>query len=292
MTTPVTVVTDTTAYLPRETVDKHGLRVISLYYSFGNDEWIKESDHDGGDWGSFYERLSSSDTLPTTQPPTVEDFRAVYEPLLAEGGSVVSIHLSSVLSETCANARKAVEELTEASRGGDRVRVIDSASTAVQEGLLALAAAHAAGEGKDADSVTEVIRSARAEAKNWFVLDTLEYLKRGGRIGGATAWMGSALQVKPVLTLESGIRAVERVRTADKAFVRLVEYGHQLHGAGADAWAVQHSRREDDARKLIDRLSHVFGRAPEFVSEVGPVIGTHAGPGAFGLGGIPSRFLG
>jgi fatty acid kinase fatty acid binding subunit len=287
----VTVVTDTTAYLPRELIDKHGVELISLYYSFDGIEWIRESDVDDGDWGPFYERLATSKKLPTTQPPHVEDFRAIYEPILAEGGSVVSIHLSSGLSETCDNARKAVDELIEAGRGGERVHVVDSASACMQEALLALAAARAAADGGDPDSVFEHVRKARQEARNWFALDTLEFLKRGGRVGGAAAWLGGTLKIKPILTVESEIKAVERVRTTERAFERLVEYGRQLHAAGADGYAIQHARAEKEALALSDRLTEVFGRPPVYTSEIGPVIGTHTGPGLLGVGGLPSRFL-
>ncbi len=291
MTSPVTVVTDSTAYLPRELIAKHGIELISLYYSFDGVEWLKEGDVEGEDWGPFYDRLVASETMPTTRPPHVEDFRALYEPILAEGRSIVSIHLSSGLSETCDHARKAVEELTEEGLGGERVHVVDSASACLQQALLVLVAAHAAAEGGDPDTVFDQVRRARVEARNWFALDTLEFLKRGGRVGGAAAWLGSTLKIKPILTVESEIKAVERVRTSDRAFERLIECGRQLHGAGADAYVVQHARAGKEAQVLSERLHEVFGRPPVMMSEVGPVIGTHTGPGLLGVGGLPSRFL-
>ena len=111
------------------------------------------------------------------------------------------------------------------------------------------------------------------------MLDTLEYLRRGGRVGGAQAWIGGALKIKPILSLESRITPVERVRTAGRAFERMVEYMQTLHADGADAWCVQHSQAPAEAQRLVERGIDVFGCEPRFVGEVGPVIGAHAGPG-------------
>jgi DegV family protein with EDD domain len=129
------------------------------------------------------------------------------------------------------------------------------------------------------------------EARAWFLLDTLEYLKRGGRIGGAVAWIGSTLNIKPILALESELQAVERIRTRARGLDRLVDFARQLRAAGANAWFVQHTRAPDDARAMAERLQEVFWRPPELVSEIGPVIGIHTGPGLIGVGAFPSRFL-
>ena len=125
----------------------------------------------------------------------------------------------------------------------------------------------------------------------WFAVDTLEYLKRGGRIGGVSAWVGSTLKIKPILTVESEIRPVERVRTSARAFERLVDYARQRHASRADAWVVQHIQAPDQAELLIERCREIFEREPLFVSEVGPVIGAHIGPGLLGVGSLPERYL-
>ena len=119
----------------------------------------------------------------------------------------------------------------------------------------------------------------------WFAIDTLEYLRRGGRIGAAQAWLGSALQIKPILTLEEEITPVERVRTRRRAFERMVEFARERKEAGAGAWVVQHIHDPDAARRLVDECRQVFGSDPVFVSEIGPVIGAHVGPGLLGFGG-------
>jgi len=285
----VTVVMDTTAYLPRDVTDRAGIKLVSLYYSFGDDAPSREADLE--DWSLFYDRLRTAETPPTTSPPTVQDFLAIYEPLLTGGGSVISLHISSGLSETCAVARRAVEELITTGKAGDRIRVMDSASTAGQLGALALVAARAAAAGDDLETVFDLVRQARTEARQWFLLDTLEYLRRGGRVGSAAAWIGSTLKIKPILSVESEMKAVERVRTRERGIDRLMDYGRQLHAAGANAWWIQHNSVPEEADTFVERLKEIFLRPPEFRGGVGPVIGTHTGPGLLGVGGLPPRFL-
>jgi DegV family protein with EDD domain len=125
----------------------------------------------------------------------------------------------------------------------------------------------------------------------WFAVDTLEFLRRGGRIGSAGAWLGTTLRIKPILQLEAEITPVERVRTSGRAFERMVDYMRSLKDDGADAWSVQHIQAPDQAERLIERGHEVFGNEPTSVSEIGPVIGTHVGPGLLGLGGTPGSHL-
>ena len=156
---------------------------------------------------------------------------------------------------------------------------------------MLLAAAAAARTGADADAVAARAHQARAALKLWFAIDTLEYLRRGGRIGGAQAWLGSALRIKPILSVESEITPVERVRTSRRAFERLVALLEDCRREGADAWVVQHIQAPEQAAALEARGREIFGTDPAFVSEVGPVIGTHVGPGLLGAGGIPRSLL-
>jgi DegV family protein with EDD domain len=263
--------------------------VVSLYWDLG-DGPARETDY-GGDYREFYVALEASATVATTSPPTVEDFVAVYEPLLAAGKDVVSIHVSSGMSRTRAHAEMAASQLSTGGNEGDRITALDAAGGGGHLGLVAMAAAHAAGRGLDGAAVAEVAKGARQEVRTWFLLDTLEYLRRGGRIGGAIAWVGSTLNIKPILEVATEFRTVERVRTRTRGLERLVEFGRQQLTLGADAWAVQHTRALDDANQLVDRLRAVFVRPPEFVTEIGPVLGTHLGPGLLGLGTIPARFL-
>jgi DegV family protein with EDD domain len=282
------IVTDSTAYLPRELTDAHGIRSVSLYVNFPDGSVEREADVDNE---GFYERLVREEGVPSTSAADPEDFRTVYEPLLAQGLNVVSVHISSGMSDTCNVAREAARHLESEGKGGERVQVVDGATTASPLGFLVLAAAAGAAAGEPPEAIVERTRGARQTLKNWFALDTLEFLRRGGRVGGATAWLGSTLKVKPILTVESEIRAVERVRTAERAFERLVDYAQRLHGAGTDAYVVQHSANGEQAQRLIERCERIFRRPPTIVSEIGPVIGIHTGPGLLGVGGVDPRYL-
>src|SRR5205807_1641174 len=193
----VAVVSDTTAYFPTEVAEANGIRIVSLYVNFGSERTEREADI--SDFDAFYDELRSAERLPTTSQPSVGDFVSVYEPLLSDGQDVVSIHIASGLSGTPEAARQAKETLERDGKGGDRVHVIDSRTAAGGLGLVALAAARRAADGGDADSVVAATLAAREELKMWFAIDTLEFLKRGGRIGAASAWIGSTLKIKPIL---------------------------------------------------------------------------------------------
>jgi DegV family protein with EDD domain len=284
----VAVVTDTTGYLPAELVRSNEIHVVSLYVNFGGEKTVREANIE--DYGVFFEELRGMQGLPTTSQPPVGDFLEIYEPLIADGHDVVSIHISAGLSGTCDAARQAVETLERDGNGG-RVRVIDSATGAGGIGLLALAAAKAARDGGDLDAVEAAVRETRETLKIWFAIDTLEYLRRGGRIGAASAWIGSTLKIKPILTVESEMTPVERVRTSARAFDRMVDYARQRHQAGADGWVVQHIQSPDQAQKLVDACREIFNSEPVWVSEIGPVLGVHTGPGLLGVGGVPRRLV-
>jgi DegV family protein with EDD domain len=284
---PVAVVTDTTHYLPADLVAQHGLHLVSLYVRFG-DELERESEMP--DFQAFYDRLRSTKELPTTSQPSIGDFVEVYEPLLESGHDIVSLHISGGISGTYDSALQAKAQLEERGHGG-RIEVVDSATGCGGLGFMALAAAARARAGGGLSEVTAHARAAREELKLWFAVDTLEYLRRGGRIGAAQAWIGGALKIKPILSIESEITPVERVRTSGKAFERMVEYLRSRHADGADAWMVQHIQAHDQAERLVERGREIFGTEPITLSEVGPVIGAHVGPGLLGVGGLPASYL-
>lgn len=287
MTRPVAVVTDSTHYLPRELMTRHDVHEVSLYVTEG-DSTRQETELD--DYDAFYARLRDMRDLPTTSQPSIGDFAAVYEPLLEAGHDIVSLHLPGGISGTCRAAVQAKALIDE--RGGDgQITVIDAETACGGLGCVILAAAHAARRGDDLDAVAAHAEAGRRELKIWFCIDTLEYLRRGGRVGRAQAWLGGALKIKPILSLESEITPVERVRTAGRAFERMVEYLEMRRADGADGWVVQHIQAHDEAARLVDRGRELFGSEPLFVSEVGPVIGTYTGPGLIGVGGLPMRYL-
>jgi DegV family protein with EDD domain len=283
----VAIATDSTHYMPPALAEREGIRQISLYVGWGD-----ESEPELGmkDFNGFYERLRNDPELPTTSQPSIGAFLAVWEPLIESGQDIVSIHLAGGISGTVEAARQAQGLLAE--RGlGDRVEVLDSETACGGTGLLALAAVAAARAGADKDTVAARVRDARKALKLWFRLDTLEYLRRGGRVGKAQAWLSSTLKIKPILSLEYEIVPVERVRTAGRAFERMVEHAHELHQRGCDGWVVQHIQAPHQAERLLERCREIFDSEPVFASEVGPVIGTYTGPGLLGIGAIPRALL-
>jgi DegV family protein with EDD domain len=287
---PVAVVTDSTSYLPPELIERHGIHVVPLYVVFGGDRPVPEVEIT--DYPAFFEDLRRAEKLPTTSQPSVGDFTAAFEPLLADGGEVVSVHISGGLSGTPEAARQAKEALERDGGGGERIAVVDSTTAAGGLGMMVLAAVRAAADGASATQVAERVAEARRELKMWFALDTLEFLKRGGRIGAASAWIGSTLKVKPILTVDNEMTPVERVRTSSRAFERMVDFARERHEAGADGWSAQHIAAPDVCARLVERCSDIFGCEPTIVSEVGPVLAAHTGPGLLGVGAVPTRFLG
>ncbi len=283
----VAVATDSTNYLPRTLAEREEIHQVSLYVGWQG-EPERELEMDG--FNAFYERLRRDPELPTTSQPSIGDFLAVWEPLLDDGRDIVSVHLAGGISGTCEAARQAHGLLTE--RGlGERVEVIDGETACGGVGLLVLAAAAAARAGADKAAVAARVHETRKALQIWFCLDTLEYLRRGGRVGKAQAWLGGTLKIKPILSLEYEITPVERVRTAGRAFERMVQYAQELHDRGAEGWVVQHIQAPEQAQRLIDRCLEIFDSEPVFTSEVGPVIGTYTGPGLIGVGAIPRTLL-
>lgn len=279
----VAVVADTCHYMPAELVSSLGIGLVPLHVLLPDGSEHLETDY--ADFNGFYETLMScTDELPTTSQPAPGEFIEVWEPLLDEGREVVSLHISGGVSGTVASAQQAREML---GQRADRVFVVDTSSGAGGEGLVVLAASAAARAGRNGAAVAEHAARSREQMKIWFSVDTLEYFERGGRIGRAQAWMGSALKIKPILTIEPEIAPIERVRTSTKAFQRMVQFLELLAADGQDGWCVQHIRSPDQAEALVTEGRKIFGNEPLFVSEVGPVMGTYAGPGLLGVGGIP-----
>jgi DegV family protein with EDD domain len=284
---PVSVVADTTHYLPRDLVAASGIHEVSLYVHW---QGRQDREADLPDFDAYYEYLRTAADLPTTSQPSVGDFLEVYEPLVADGNDVVSIHIAGGMSgtyESALQAKAALEEKT----GEERVTVIDSATACGGLGFMMLAAAAVARAGGDREAVEARARETREHLKVWFAIDTMEFLRRGGRVGAARAWLGSTLKIKPILTVESEITPIERVRTSRRAFERMVDYLRSRHEDGADGWMVQHIQAREQADELAARGREIFGTDPLLIGEVGPVIGTHVGPGLLGVGGVPKRLL-
>jgi DegV family protein with EDD domain len=276
----VAVVTDSTTYLPAELIERWGIEQVSLYVGWG-DERLPERDYE---LDQFYARLRDSPDLPSTSQPSVGDFLACFEPLAEAGRDVVSIHIASGLSGTCESAIEAARAIAEKGLPG-RVEVVDGQTGAGGLGCLVLAAAKAAEQGLALGAVVDAVHSTRGGLEMWFCLDTLEYLRKGGRIGAAQALVGSALKIKPILTFGTEITPVGRVRTKKRAMQQMLAYQHELQSRGATDWFVQHAQSLDDAEALVRQGTETLGKEPLFCTQVGPVLGAHLGSGML-VGGI------
>ena len=227
----------------------------------------------------FYDKLAHSRVLPTTSAPSVGDFLAVYEPLLNEGHDILSIHISSKLSATYSNACQTAERLRQ--RG--HIEVVDSLNASFALGLLVLAAARAARSGASLEEAKAVALSGVLRVRMVFVVDTLEYLRRGGRIGRARALLGTVLRVKPILSVREGeVHPEGRVRTMAHALDRIYQFC--LSYPGAREMAVGYSTNPQEAEELRQRLAAAYPKANIVMTRVGPVLGAHTGPGVMGVG--------
>ena len=284
------LVADTTSYLAPEVLKRHEIHLVSLYVGL---EGQQEREIDLlDDLDGFYERLRASEEAVTTSQPSVGDFLSVYEPLLAEGREIVSIHISAGISGTYETAVQARERLIADGTGGERIHIVDSRTAAGGMAMVVLGAASAAAEGRSAEGIVAGAQEARRSLKLWFAVDTLEYLRRGGRIGAAGAWIGTTLKIKPILTFEEEVTPVERVRTRARSVERLVGYAKQRHEDGADAWVVNHVQDPDAAASLIEACRPIFGSEPLVMAEMGPVVGAHVGPGLLGIGATTRSAVG
>src|SRR3954454_17773010 len=283
------VVTDTTQYLPAEVIARHGIHLVSLYVNWNGrvDREVDLPDYDG-----YYDFLRSAGELPSTSQPSLGDFLAVYEPLVERGDDILSIHLSGGISGTVRAADQARDLLIEGGMAPERMVVIDSLTGCAGHGFMAVAAANAVADGAGLAGAVDAARAMRENLKIIVMVDTLEYLRRGGRIGAAAAWIGANLKGKPILTIEGEMQPVERVRTAGRAFERLVAHLEQRREDGCDGFAIQHVQALGEAERLAEHGRAIYGRDPEVISEIGPVIGTHTGPGILGVTGLRRDLLG
>ncbi len=275
--TPVAVVTDSTAYLPDGMAASHGVGVVPLHVVLGTHSGKEGQEVSPGEVAAA---LTERRVQVSTSRPTPAEFAAAYR---ASGATcLVSVHLSAELSGT---HEAAVLAAADVAGDGIEVRVVDSGTIAMGLGFAVLAAARAARDGGDIDAVVSAATSAAANTDTLFYVDTLEHLRRGGRIGAAAALFGAALAVKPLLHVTGGhIAPLEKVRTASKALARLEDLAVQRAGDGEVDLAVHHLAAADKAGQLAERLrARLPGVGALHVSEVGAVVGAHVGPGLLGV---------
>jgi len=273
----VRIVTDSTADMSPHLARELGVSVVPLSVIFG-DEVFKEGIQIGHDL--FYDKLVRSKVLPTTSAPSVGDFLEVYEPLLAETDEIVSIHLSSKLSATYNNALQAAQQLSER---GARIEVVDSQLVSLGMSFVVAAAARAATGGAGCDEIKTIVEGIVPRVRILVVLDTLEYVRRGGRIGRARAFLGNMLRVKPLLYIRDGeVHPGERVRTKAQALERVFQivtsYPRVVEAA------VAYSTNPQEAEEVSRRLREAMPGVAVSMARLGPVIGVHGGPGVLGVG--------
>ena len=274
----IKIVTDSTAYLPEATVRQHDIRVVPLYVHFGEKafrEGVELSNQE------FYTRLKEAPELPTTSQPSAGEFHQVFKELLDAGHEIVTLTISSKLSGTWNSAMAAKEMLPEAN-----ITVIDSLSTSVGLHLMVETAVEAASAGATRQEIVEKVEAIKQRLQIFFVVDTLEYLAKGGRIGNAKAFLGTLLKVKPILVLQDGaIEPLEQVRSKRKAQARMLDLvGEYVDNRGPQArTAVTNALVPDEAEALKKEIVERLGCREPVMGELGPVIGTHTGPGVVGV---------
>jgi DegV family protein with EDD domain len=276
----VAILTDSTAYLPESTLQAEGIHTVPL-----NVIWGEEVFEDGVSIApnAFYDRLKTAKQMPTTSQVSVGRMSEKFKELLGQGFDVLGIFISSSISGTVQSAQQARDELDEKEQS--RVAVFDSQQTTMSMGFQVLAAARAAKQGASLDECLKVTEQARERSGVIFVVDTLEFLHRGGRIGGAQRFFGTALNMKPILQMNNGkIEALERVRTKNKALDRLVELVvERCAGKGKIQIAAPNSQAGDEARQVVEKISQRIEVSESMVTELSPVIGTHVGPGTVAI---------
>lgn len=273
------LVTDSTAYIPSEYIQKHNITVVPLVLVWGD-----ETFRDGVDIrpDEFYSRLKTAKKMPSTSQAIPAAMQSIFQPFVDQGVEVLGIFISSKLSGTLQSALQAKEMMGNA---GEKLTLVDSQSTAMALGFQVLAAARALETGASLKECAAIAEKAHERTGLFFAVDTLEFLHRGGRIGGAQRFIGSALNLKPILALKEGrVEGVERIRTKSKAHDRILELvSEQVKGKSNIRIATLHANAAEDAKALLDRAKLELNPIETIFTEVSPVVGTHAGPGTVGL---------
>lgn len=273
----VAILTDSTANLPDEVIEKYGIHVIPLHVN-----WDGQSLLDGIDIQTeeFYERLAHSKSLPTTSQPSAGAFLEKFKEVAETAESIVGIFISDELSGTLASARAALDMMEDYP-----IEIVDTRSTSMGMGLMVIAAAEAIAAGKDYKEVAALVRGIVPRMRVMFVVDTLEYLHRGGRIGGAKRLIGSVLSIKPVLQLEDGkIEPLASIRTKKKAIRHMLDcVKDEMSSYERIHASVLHAVSTGEAEKIADALQQSVQPVSLVTGDISPVIGTHVGAGTLGI---------
>ena len=281
----IALVTDSTAYLTPKLRAEYDIHVIPLYVHFGTKTY---RDGVNLDTATFYRLLAASSTLPTTSQPSIGDFVTLYRRLAEEAEAIISIHISSGISGTVTAAKMARQAVMEELGAPPRIYVVDSRITSVGMALLLTAAGRAIRAGKEAETIVREIEALAERLRVVFAVDTLTYLHKGGRIGGAAALLGSMLQIRPLLYFRDGkIDLLEKARTTRRARQRMLELATRWSEGRPIHAAIVHANAPGPADALRIRMLERFECRELFVLEFSPVIATHVGPGTVGVALYP-----
>ena len=278
----IKVVTDSTSDLPADVAESLGIEVVPLNVHFGSDVY---KDRVNLMPDAFYDKLINGDVLPTTSQPSVGEFIDVYERLGSDADGIVSVHVSEKLSGTMNSARQASQQ----ANADCPIEVVDTFQVSMGVGICAMEAAEVANSGGDMNQVILAARNAVTRSQCFFMLETLEFLQKGGRIGKAQALIGNLLKIRPMLILQEGeVHPLGRERTRRKGIAKLVDTVAEL--APISGLAVMYSTGPDEAQTLAQNVSKfmIEGREPMML-QIGPVIGTYAGPDTLGIALISAK---
>ena len=276
----IKIIADSTCYLPKEYVDKYKVSIVSLNVLL-NGQSYRETDL-SNEW--FYDEMAKSEAIPTSSQPSIEDFYNTIEEQVKKGHDIVGIFLSSDMSGTFSTSNLVKNMILENYPNANIV-MIDSRSNCMQAGYAILEAAKAAYENKSIDEVISIAKNVIENSRFIFVPDTLEYLKKGGRIGGAAALFGSLLQIRPILTVEDGKTTVfTKVRTKKKAVDKIIDAVlEQNSKTPVKGLIVHHINCENEGQELANRLKEKLELDNIKIQSIGPIIGLHVGPGSIGV---------
>lgn len=280
----VRIVTDSTSDIPESVRKEYGIEIVPLKVHFGTETFYDSITIQSDE---FYNKLTSSPALPTTSQPSPVDFLDIYKTLTEDPETeVISIHLSSAMSGTYQSAVLAKSLLEDK----PNLTIVDSKSASYGIGLLVVEAAKAAKEGKSKDEILELIGKLRRELRIYFLVGTLDYLQKGGRIGKAAAMFGSLLNIKPILTIddEGEVNSIDKARGHKKAMARIVELMKADFGDKELHLTVAHSQCREAAEEFSRLLQENFNVAKLTYTDIGPVIGTYTGPGTVAAFAIPA----
>lgn len=275
----VKIITDSTSYIPKEYIEKYNISIVSLNVVL-NGKSYREVDLENN---FFYKEMDKCSSIPTSSQPSVEEFYNIFENIVKNGDDIVGLFISSEMSGTYSTANLVKNMILE-NYPDRKVEIIDSRSNCMQMGFAAIEGARIAKEGKDISSVVENINSVINTSRFLFVPDTLDYLKKGGRIGGAAALFGAILQIRPILTVENGVTTVlNKVRTKKKAVDKIVETViNDVTNKGIGRMIVHHINCEEEGKELANRLKEKLN-IEIAIQSIGPIIGLHVGPKSIGV---------